>query len=167
MIVTLIAGVARHGAIGLDNQLLWRLPEDIAHFKALTLGHTVIMGSKTWHSIPAKFRPLPQRRNIVLSRQAGLKLDGAEVFASLDDALAACSGESEVFVIGGADIYALALPRADRLELTEIDAHFEADCYFPEWPREAFDEVSRETHHSPAERGHDWDFHFVRYERRK
>ena len=167
MIVTLLAGVARHGAIGRDNQLLWRLPEDMAHFKALTLGHTVIMGSKTWHSIPDRSRPLPQRRNIVLSRQAGLKLDGAEVFASLDDALAACAGESEVFVIGGAEIYGLALTRADRLELTEIDANFVADRFFPEWPRAAFVEVSRATHHSPAEQGHGWDFHFVRYERRK
>ena len=131
-LLTLIAGVARGGAIGRGNELLFRLPEDMAHFKALTLGHSVIMGRKTWDSIPARFRPLVGRRNLVLSRQAGLNLEGAEVFASLQAALASCADESEVFVMGGAEIYALALPLADRLELTEFEAEAEAaDAFFP------------------------------------
>lgn len=145
-IVTLVAGVARDGAIGRDNALLWRLPEDMARFKALTLGHPVIMGRKTWDSLPAKFRPLPGRRNIVLSRQQDLTLDGAEVFASLAAALAACADADVVDVIGGAQIYAEALPLADRLELTEVDASFpDADSFFPAWDRRAFTETAREA----------------------
>ena len=164
--LTIVAAVARNGTIGRDGDLLWRLPEDLAHFRALTMGHPVIMGRKTWDSLPAKFRPLQGRRNIVLSRDGGLKLDGAEVFASLDDALAATAGAEQVFVVGGAQLYALALPLADRLALTEIDADFEGDCHFPDWPRAQFGEVSRTTHHSPADRGHGWDYHFVVYGRR-
>jgi dihydrofolate reductase len=165
-IVTLVAGVARNGAIGRDGGLLWRLPEDMAHFKALTMGHPVIMGRKTWDSLPAKFRPLPGRRNLVLSRQAGLSLEGAEVFATLESAFAAASDADQVFIIGGAQLYAEALPHADRLALTEIDADFDGDTLFPPWPREQFVETARETHHGPAGRGHGWDFHFVTYERR-
>ena len=145
--ITLVAAVARDGAIGRDNALLWRLPEDMARFKALTVGKPVIMGRKTWDSLPEKFRPLPGRRNLVVSRSA-TELPGAEVFASLDAALAACS-EPEVFVIGGSEIYALALPLATKLALTEVDAAFpDADRHFPAWPQDQFTEVSRETHTS-------------------
>ncbi|OWQ45914.1 hypothetical protein CDL60_18890 [Roseateles noduli] len=164
--LTLIAALDRVRGIGRDNELLVRLPEDMARFKALTLGHTVIMGRKTWDSIPAKFRPLVQRRNLVLSRQPGLKLDGAEVFATLDEALAACAPDEAVFVMGGAQVYELTLPRADALELTEIDATFDADAFFPAVDPQVFAEVRRGRHHSPAERGHDWHYDFVRYERR-
>ncbi|QPF76607.1 dihydrofolate reductase [Roseateles sp. DAIF2] len=169
MKVSLIAAVARDGGIGRGNELLARIPEDMARFKALTLGHPVIMGRKTWDSIPAKFRPLVGRRNLVLSRQSGLVLDGAEAFTSLEAALAACAGDKvpEVFVMGGAEIYALALPRADRLLLTELDTRFDgADAFFPAWPRADFVETARTVHHSPAERGHGWDYAFVDYERR-
>jgi len=160
--VTLIAAVAHGGAIGRGNELLCRLPEDMAHFKALTLGHTVIMGRKTWDSIPARFRPLVGRRNIVLSRQPGLVLEGAEVFAGMEAALAACAADAEVFVIGGAEIYALALPHADALELTEIAASFEgADAFFPAWRAEDFAAVSRQTQRSAQ----GWPYAFVRYQR--
>lgn len=160
--VSLIAGVARNGAIGRDNELLWRLPEDMARFKALTLGHPVIMGRKTWDSLPARFRPLPGRRNLVLTRQAGLQLDGAEVVASLAEALTLCADTPRVFVIGGAQIYAETLPLADRLELTEIEADFEADCFFPPWERQAFVELARERHTSAA----GWHYDFVSYGRK-
>ncbi len=159
--IVLIAGVARNGAIGRDNGLLWRLPEDMAHFKALTMGHPVIMGRKTWDSLPARFRPLPGRRNIVLSRNADLQLDGAEVVASLHEALAACADTELVFVIGGAQIYAEALPRADRLELTEVDADYAADAFFPAWDRAQFAEISRKSSASPEGLRYD----FVRFER--
>ena len=162
--ISLIAGVARNSAIGRDNQLLWRLPEDLIRFKALTMGHPVIMGRKTWDSLPARFRPLPGRRNIVLSRKPGIKLDGAEVFASLDEALSACNPQEQVFVIGGAQIYAEALPLADRLELTEIDAAFEADAFFPAWDRSAFDETNREPRFNAVE---NWRYDFVGYQRRR
>lgn len=165
--VTLVAAVARNGTIGRDGGLLCRLPEDMARFKSLTMGHPVIMGRKTWDSLPPRFRPLPGRRNLVLSHQRGLQLAGAEVFTTLDEALAATADAAQVFVIGGAQVYAGALPHADRLALTEIDADFDGDCFFPPWPRGQFAETARETHHSPAERGHGWDFHFVTYERRR
>jgi dihydrofolate reductase len=142
--ITLVAAVARDGAIGRDNALLWHLPEDLARFKALTLGKPVVMGRKTWDSLPAKYRPLPGRRNLVVSRSTS-ELPGAEVFASLDAALAACA-EPEVCVIGGGEIYALALPLADKLALTEVDAAFpDADRHFPAWPRDRFTEAARET----------------------
>jgi len=144
-LLTLVAAVARDGAIGRDNALLWHLPEDMARFKALTAGKPVVMGRRTWDSLPAKFRPLPGRRNLVVSRSVS-ELPGAEVFASLDAALTACVAEPEVCVIGGADIYALALPRADKLALTEVDVVFpEADRHFPAWPRQQFTETHRET----------------------
>jgi dihydrofolate reductase len=145
-LVTLVAAVAKDGAIGRDNALLWRLPEDMARFKALTMGKPVIMGRRTWDSIPAKFRPLPGRRNLVVSRSLG-ELPGAEVFTSLDAALAACAAEPEICVIGGGEIYALALPRADKLALTEVDVVYpEADRHFPAWPRDQFIEAAREPH---------------------
>ena len=161
--VSLIAAVARNGGIGRDNALLWRLPEDMARFKALTLGHPVIMGRKTWDSLPPKFRPLPGRRNIVLSRDAGLQLEGAECFGALTDALNACAESAQVHVIGGAQIYAEALPFADRLELTEIDADFEADVFFPAWDRGAFTETFRETKTAPQ----GWHFDFVTYNKNR
>lgn len=143
--ITLVAAVARDGAIGRDNALLWHLPEDLARFKAVTLGKPVIMGRKTWDSIPARFRPLPGRRNLVVSRSTR-ELPGADVFLTLEEALAACNGEPEVCVIGGGEIYALALPLADRLVLTEVDAAFpDADRHFPAWPRQRFTEVAREA----------------------
>jgi dihydrofolate reductase len=149
-LITLVAAVARDGAIGRDNALLWHIPEDMARFKALTAGKPVVMGRKTWDSLPPKFRPLPGRRNLVVSRSAK-ELPGAEVFASLDAALAACAAEPEVCVIGGSDIYALALPSADKLALTEVDVVFpEADRHFPAWPRTQFTEAHRETHTSAS-----------------
>ncbi|UXH80342.1 dihydrofolate reductase [Roseateles amylovorans] len=165
--LTLIAALDCARGIGRDNELLCRLPEDMARFKALTLGHTVIMGRKTWDSIPAKFRPLVQRRNLVLSRQPGLELPGAEVFDSLSAALAACGTDEAVFVMGGAQVYDQSLPQADALELTHIDHAFDADAFFPAIDPAQFKEVARSSHHSPADRGHGWTFDFVRYERQR
>ncbi|MCL2523024.1 MAG: dihydrofolate reductase [Betaproteobacteria bacterium] len=130
--IVLIAAVARNRVIGRDNQLLWNLPEDMAHFKALTQGHTVVMGRKTWESLPPRFRPLPGRRNIVVSRQTAYAAPGAELAASLEAALTLAAEQETVFVIGGADIYRQALPLAGRLELTEIDQEPEGDVWFPE-----------------------------------
>lgn len=144
--LSLIAAIARDGAIGHDNQLLVRLGEDLQRFKRLTMGHPIVMGRKTWVSLG---RPLPGRRNIVITRDAAWQADGAERAASLDDALAMCAGAAEVFVIGGAQIYALALPRADRLLLTEIDAAFAADTFFPPWNRDEFELVDSQAHTSP------------------
>ncbi|PKO90498.1 MAG: diacylglycerol kinase [Betaproteobacteria bacterium HGW-Betaproteobacteria-12] len=130
--IVIIAAVARNRVIGKDNQLLWNIPEDMAHFKALTQGHAVLMGRKTWESLPERFRPLPGRRNIVISRQAGYAAAGAEVAGSLEDGIALASGAQQLFIIGGAEIYAQAMPLADRLEITEVGLTPEGDAWFPE-----------------------------------
>lgn len=146
--LTLICAVARNGVIGGNNRLLWRLPEDMRFFKDTTLGHAVVMGRKTWDSLPPRFRPLPGRRNLVVTRNAGFEAPGAECVPGLDAALQRLHGEAEVFVIGGAELYALALPRADRLLLTELDRDFDGDARFPRWPHEQFNAVSRTRHDS-------------------
>lgn len=128
----LIAAVAKNRVIGVNNQLPWHLPEDLKHFRELTRGATVVMGRKTWESLPDPFRPLPGRRNIVVSRQSGLVLPGSEVMDSLDavrNSLADLDGP--VFVIGGADIYTQAMAWADRLEITEVDVEPQGDAWFP------------------------------------
>jgi dihydrofolate reductase len=133
--LSLIAAVARNGAIGKANALLWREPEDQKHFRRVTMGSPVIMGRKTWDSLPERFRPLPGRRNVVITRDAGWRADGADAVASIDAALALLAGSDKAFVIGGAEIYALALPLADELVLTEIDADLDGDVFFPTWDR--------------------------------
>jgi dihydrofolate reductase len=159
-VLTLIAAVARNGVIGIDNRLPWRLPADLKHFKALTLGHAVIMGRKTWESLPANFRPLPGRRNIVVTRNGSYHAEGAVVALSLPAAVAAVQS-GEAFVIGGAELYAAALPLADRLQLTEIDATFEGDTWFPAIDHDHWRETARETHHDEA----GFDYAFVTYQR--
>lgn len=130
--VVIIAAVARNRVIGKDNRLLWNIPEDMAHFKTLTAGHTVVMGRKTWESLPPRFRPLPGRRNIVISRQPRYDAPGAEVADSLENALKLASTATTVFVIGGEQIYTQAMAVADRLEITEVDLEPEGDAWFPE-----------------------------------
>ena len=145
-ILTLIAAVAHRGAIGKNNQLLVHLPGDLPRFKRLTMGHPIVMGRKTWDSIG---RPLPGRRNIVITRNPHWAAAGAEPAPGLAAALAMAGQVERVCVIGGAEIYALALPAADELLLTEIDADFDADAFFPTWPRDAFDVVATDTHTTP------------------
>lgn len=133
MRLSLIVAVARDGAIGKDNQLLWHLSADLKRFKALTTGHTILMGRNTWLSLPNG--ALPNRRNVVISRTL-VSAEGAEVCASIEDALTLVADEREAFVIGGGEIYSALLPSAQRIYLTEVDATFEgADTYFPtiEW----------------------------------
>ena len=130
--IVIIAAVARNRVIGKDNRLLWNIPEDMAHFKALTTGHTVVMGRKTWESLPPRFRPLPGRRNIVISRQTDYPAPGAELADSLENALKLASTATVVFIIGGEQIYRQAIAVADRLEITEVDLEPEGDTWFPE-----------------------------------
>ena len=129
--VVIIAAVARNRVIGKDNRLLWNIPEDMAHFKTLTAGHTVVMGRKTWESLPPRFRPLPGRRNIVISRQADYAAPGAELADSLENALKLASTAATVFVIGGEQIYTQAMAVADRLEITEVDLEPTGDAATP------------------------------------
>lgn len=145
MRLNLIYARAANGVIGTNNTLPWHLPEDMAHFKRHTTGCPVIMGRKTWDSLPPRFRPLPGRLNLVLTRQTNWQAEGAEHFTKLDDALARCRDFAEVWVIGGAEIYALALPKAQRVVVTEIAQDFEGDAHAPtlgsKWV-----ETAREAH---------------------
>ena len=139
----LIAAVARNGVIGAGNALPWRLPADLRRFRALTTGHTIIMGRKTWESLP---HALPERENVVVTRTAGYAAAGATVVASLDAALAAASRPAPIFCIGGGELFRVALPRADALYLTELDRDYAGDAMFPPFERVAWREVARETH---------------------
>ena len=151
-LVSIIVATDERGAIGVDGGLPWRLPDDLRRFKALTLGKPVVMGRKTWDSIG---KPLPGRHNIVITRQGGLELPGATVVASLEQALAAAGDVPEICVIGGAEIYRLALPRTDLIHLTRVHATVSADTYFPvlvpgEWDEEALEEHPVDDRHSFA-----------------
>ena len=144
--VVLIAAVARNGVIGKGTALVWRDPEDQAHFRRTTLGAPVLMGRKTWDSLPERFRPLPGRRNLVLTGQVGWQSPGAEAVASFAAALALAVAAPRLLVIGGAEVYRLALPWADELILTELDADFDGDAFFPAWDRAAFTLEVTESH---------------------
>jgi len=157
--VACIVAHARNRVIGREGALPWHLPADLRRFRELTTGHAVVMGRKTYESLPERFRPLPNRRNLVLSTDPTYSAPGAEVFGDLDSALAACAGE-ECFVIGGGAIFAEALPRAERVYATEIDAEIEGDTFFPELP-EPWRRV--ETSAPEVENGH--AFSFSVYER--
>jgi dihydrofolate reductase len=158
-LLTIIAAIAANGIIGRDNRMPWHLSEDLKHFKALTMGQPMVMGRKTWESLPGR---LPGRPHIVVTRNPTYQAEGATVVHTLDAAIAAAGNADQVFVIGGAELYALALPIADRMQLTEIAATFDGDARFPDYQRAGWLETARETHR--AEAGFDYDF--VTYRRR-
>jgi dihydrofolate reductase len=145
--IVLIVAMARDRVIGKDGQLPWHLSADLKRFKALTMGHPIVMGRKTYDSIG---RALPGRRNIVVSRNEKLIVTGAERASSLQDALDLAAHAERTFVIGGEQIYRLALPLADRIELTEIDISVAGDAWFPEIDRDHWNEKQRESHNDPA-----------------
>jgi dihydrofolate reductase len=157
--LALIAAVARNGVIGDGNALPWRLPADLQRFRALTTGHSVIMGRKTWESIG---RPLPGRQNIVVTRQQDYAADGVRVVSSLDEALRAATWPAPVFCIGGGELYALALPRATTLHCTRIDRDFAGATHFPEFDASSWRETARDEHLAPE----GFAYAFVTYERR-
>jgi dihydrofolate reductase len=142
--VSLVAAVARGGVIGRNNAIPWQIPGEQAHFRDLTMGHPVVMGRRTWDSLPERFRPLPGRRNVVVTRNSEWHAEGADRAGSFDDALKLLARDERVSVIGGAELYTAALPRADELLLTEIDLDVEGDTFFPPFERLAFEEVARE-----------------------
>ncbi len=157
---TIIVATDIERGIGINNTLPWRLPEDMAHFKRTTSGHPVIMGRKTFDSIG---RPLPNRRNIVITRNREWRREGVEVVDSVD-AAADLVGDEEAFIIGGAQIYAEALPRTERLIITEIGKAFGCDTFFPEIAPQEWQETARHRYHSAE---HECDFAFVTYERNR
>lgn len=143
--LNLIYARAANGVIGKDNALPWHLPEDLAHFKRTTLGSPVIMGRRTWDSLPPRFRPLPGRRNIVLTRDAAWQAEGALRAGSVAEAVVACGDAAEAWVIGGAEVYRQVLPHAQRVVVTEIARDFEGDAFAPELGPK-WQETARESH---------------------
>lgn len=165
MIVSAIAALSKNNVIGKNNDLPWRLPDDMKFFMETTKGHHVIMGRKNYDSLLEKFKPLPQRTNIVITHQKDFKAPGCLVLHAIEPALeiARKDSEEECFIIGGAEIYRLAMPHTTRLYLTEIDAHIEGDTWFPDFKKESWREVSRKHH--PADERHKYAFDFVIYDR--
>lgn len=159
MKIAMIAAVAENRAIGNNNELIYWLPDDLKRFKQLTTGHTIIMGSNTFRSLPKG--ALPNRRNIVLSRKK-IAFPGAEVFPSLEEALKSCTSEERVYIIGGEQLYSYAMPLADELFLTEVsNTPATADAFFPEWKGEAWQEIEREEHYKDEK--HAFNFSFTTY----
>ncbi len=165
MIISAIAALSKNRVIGKDNDLPWRLPDDMKFFMETTKGHHVIMGRKNYDSLHKKFKPLPNRTNIVITHQKDYQAPGCIILNTLEPALeiARKNGEMECFIIGGAEIYKLAMPFTTRLYLTEIDAHIEGDTYFPDFTQEDWKEISRKYH--PADERHHYAFDFVIYDR--
>ncbi|QEM09443.1 dihydrofolate reductase [Mucilaginibacter rubeus] len=160
MILSIIVAIAKNHAIGKDNKLLWYLPNDLKHFKDVTSGHTVIMGRKTFDSVG---KPLPKRRNIVVTRQA-ISIEGCEVVPSIEAAIELCKTEEEVFVVGGAEIYRQSIPLTNRIYLTIIDQDFEGDTFFPELNPDEWQEKDREDF-EPDEKNK-YKYSFITLERR-
>jgi dihydrofolate reductase len=154
-VVSLVFAVAANRVIGKAGGLPWRLRDDMAYFQRVTMGKPVVMGRKTFESIPEKFRPLPGRRNVVVTRNAAWRVKGVEVVGSLEEAFALLAAEEEVMVIGGGEIYAAAMERAGRLYVTEVGADVDGDVFFPEYDRNMWHEVSR-AHHLEGEWNYDW-----------
>ena len=164
MIISLIAALSKNSVIGKNNDLPWRLPADMKYFMQTTSGHCVLMGRKNYESLPPKFRPLPNRTNLLVTKQKDYIAEGCLIFHAIDEAVefAKQQGEPELFVIGGAEIYKATLPIADKLYLTEIDAMIDGDTYFPAFDKSKWKETSR-TRHAPDEK-HKFAFDFVVYQ---
>lgn len=161
--VSIIVAIAKNNAIGLNNQLLYRLPNDLKRFKQLTTGHTIIMGRKTFESLPKG--ALPNRRNIVLSRQEGLHYENAECYRSIEEALMQCDYTEDVYIIGGGELYRQTIGLAKRIHLTVVDdIPTEADAFFPELKAEEWHEVLREEY--PADEKHAQAYTFIDLMRR-
>ncbi len=165
MKISMIAAVAQNGIIGKDNDLVWNLPDDMKFFMKTTTGHPVLLGRKNYESLPKKVRPLPNRTNIIITRNESYKAEGAIVVHSLSDGIeeARKTGAEEAFIIGGGEIYAIGFPFAQKLYLTEIEGIYDGDTFFPEFDRSEWKETSR--WHHPADERHESAFDFVTYER--
>lgn len=156
MRIAMIAAMAKNRVIGLDNDMPWRLPDDLKFFKKTTTGKPVIMGRKTFESIGS--RPLPNRPNLVISRQADFVAEGATVFSSVEDAIASTDSVEEVIIMGGGQLYKQMLPQADKLYLTLINADIDGDTLFPDWTEFSWNEIEREHHAMDDSHAYDFDF---------
>lgn len=160
--ISIIVAMAQNRTIGINNTLPWRCPEDLKHFKALTMGHHMIMGRKTFDSIG---KPLPGRTTVVVTRNAALKIDGCVMANSLQHAIDLCKSDNEIFIVGGADIYAQALPLADTLYITEIQQHVDGDAHFPAFDLSEWNEVAHDRREQSEPQL--LQYQFVTYQRRK
>jgi dihydrofolate reductase len=160
--ISIIVAMARNRVIGVNNTLPWHLPADLKHFKALTMGHHIVMGRKTYESIG---KPLPGRTSVVVTRNAGYAPPGVVVVNSLEAAITACSNDEEIFVIGGAELYRQAIALADRIYLTEIDADIPGDAHFTELDHKLWKEAGRDSH-APDEKNR-YPYHFVIFDRNR
>lgn len=160
--ISIIVAMAKNRTIGVNNTLPWRCPEDLKHFKTLTMGHHMIMGRKTFDSIG---KPLPGRTTVVVTRNHALRIDGCVMAHSLQEAIAACAGDAEIFIVGGAELYAQALPLADTLYLTEIQQDVAGDAHFPEFNLQEWQVVARESR--SQESPQPLSYHFVTRQRHK
>lgn len=159
--ITIIAAVADNNALGKNNELLWHLPNDFKRFKSITTGHYIIMGRKTFESFP---KPLPNRTHVIITRQKNYSYDGCIIVDSLQNALATCSKEKEVFIIGGGEIYKQSIEIADKLDITKVHDTFEADTFFPEIDLDKWNLIASEFH--PKDEKHLYDFSFQTYIRK-
>ncbi|WP_306566653.1 dihydrofolate reductase [Flavobacterium lindanitolerans] len=159
--ITLIAAAAENNALGKDNAMLWHLPDDFKRFKAITTGYHIIMGRKTFESFP---KPLPNRTHVIITRQKKYAPEGCIVVDSMENAIAACPKDEDIFIIGGGEIYNLGMPFADTIELTRVHDSFEADAFFPEIDRNEWELISEEYH--PADEKHKVDFSFQTFARK-
>lgn len=164
MIISLIAALSKNNVIGKSNDLPWRLPDDMKYFMQTTSGHYVLMGRKNYESLPPKFRPLPNRTNLLVTKQKDYIAEGCHIFHTIEEAIefAKKNGEPELFIIGGAEIYKATLPLADKLYLTEIDAVIDGDTYFPAFDKSKWQETSRIRH--ALDEKHKFAFEFVVYQ---
>ena len=153
--ISIIAALAANRVIGRQNRLPWRLPADLQHFKRITMGKPIVMGRRTWESLPGL---LPGRTHIVITRNPGYRADGALVVHSLDEAIQAAGGVPEIMVVGGAQLYAQAIPLADRMYLTELELDAEGDAWFPDFDRSSWHEISRERHEATEDNGFPYSF---------
>ena len=158
--ISLIVAMAKNRIIGINNTLPWHLPADLKHFKMLTMGHHIVMGRKTYESIG---KPLPGRTSVVITRNRELKIEGCVMSGSLPEAIAACRGDEEIFIVGGAEIFEQALPLADMLYVTEIQQDIAGDTYFPMFDKNRWREVAREQHRQEIPQP--LEYHFVTYQK--
>jgi dihydrofolate reductase len=159
--LSLIVAMAKNCTIGVNNTLPWRCPEDLKHFKTLTMGHHMIMGRKTFDSIG---KPLPGRTTVVVTRNTDLSIAGCLIAHSLNEAIEACAGDEEIFIVGGAELYRQAVPVVDMLYITEIQQDVEGDAHFPEFDKSAWQEISREVRSQDTPQP--LEYHFVTYRRK-
>lgn len=161
----MIVAVSQNQVIGKNNKLAWNLPDDMSYFSNMTQGHSVIMGRKNWESIPKKYRPLPNRKNIVVTRNNNFRGKGAVVVNSIEKAIeeSRVSEDEEIFIIGGGEIYKLGFDYVDKVYITEIYANINGNTYFPKWNKSNWLEISRISH--PKDEKHEFDFDYVIYKK--